>query len=418
MTSTSSHVGIIADDLTGGAAIGGEIARLGHPVDVVGLGQATRPGRSIVVETGTRYSPPGIAVERLKKAAEILSRAGTSLTMKKIDSTLKGNVAIELAAFAANCRGRLLIAPACPEVGLTLRDGQQFTPRGPGRNVLELLSSSLDGPLAHLKLNTVRQGRQAVTDWLQANPDGTVVADAETDADLAILAAGAAEAGIVSFGGTYGLGAALATAYLRRETKTRYIPPTVPGMLVVAGSASATTAAQLAQLVEAGAEEIVLDMERILAGGEEEEAQRATGQIHSSTAKLLVVHTDAERTGQEVVDHCRRFGWNERDLADRLAIPFAQAMEAAAGHAIYLIGGETTGAIFDKLGLNSLTIEGECSPAVPFAVTIPRSKWPLILTKPGAFGTKHTLVETAELILGSRESTVHTGQDNHHPSIR
>lgn len=236
-------------------------------------------------------------------------------------------------------------------------------------------------------------------EWLQKNPEGTVVADAVTDADLAAVVAGAAEAGIVSFGGTYGLGAALASTFLARETGTRFEPPVVEGMIVVAGSASATTAAQIAHLVAAGAEEMVLDVERMLTCGAEEEAQRVAAYIGSSSAKLLVVHTAAESTGTRVADSCRRRGWNERDLADILATPFARAMQAAPGYAAYLIGGETTGAVFERLGLGSLIIQGECSPAVPYAVSRTASKWPLILTKPGAFGTENTLTETAELLL-------------------
>jgi D-threonate/D-erythronate kinase len=120
----------VADDLTGGAAIGGEIARLGHVVDVVSLSNTVQPRRSMVVETASRYIPADLSAERVKNAVRFLVDAGCPVIMKKIDSTLKGNVATELAAFAAGCPGQILVAPSCPEVGLTLRGGQQFTPPG------------------------------------------------------------------------------------------------------------------------------------------------------------------------------------------------------------------------------------------------------------------------------------------------
>jgi D-threonate/D-erythronate kinase len=419
VNSPGGRLGIVADDLTGGAAIGAEAARLGNPVDVVRIGQPVPPKRSVVIETGSRYIQSQLAAERVVEAARLLLRSGVSVLMKKIDSTLKGNVAAELSAFADSCPGRLLVAPSCPEMGLTVRDGRQHTPRGPGVSVLDLLSTSINGPLAALNLNTVREGSAAVANWLRQNPHGTVLADAETDADLAAIALGAAEAKIVSFAGTYGLGAALAGTFLPSGTAPRFTPPALDGMIVVAGSASATTASQISHLVAAGAEEIVLDMERILTGGAEEEARRAASQILSSAAKLLVVHTAAERTGKDVADHCRRLGWNERDLANLLAIPFASALHAAPGYAAYFIGGETTGAVFEKLGLDSLVIHGECSAAVPFAVSTAPSGWPLILTKPGAFGSENTLTETAGTLLRHDSGATPVGAaDNRHPSIR
>jgi uncharacterized protein YgbK (DUF1537 family) len=412
------RIGIIADDLTGGAAIGAEAARLGILVDVVRIGQPVPPKRSVVIETGSRYIQSQLAAERVKEAARLLSRSGVSVLMKKIDSTLKGNVGTELSAFAQSCPGRLLVAPSCPEMGLTLQDGRQHTPQGPGVSVLDLLSTSINGPLAALNLNTVREGSAAVANWLRQNPHGTVLADAETDADLAAIAAGAAEAKIVAFAGTYGLGAALAGTFLTGGTASPFVPPVLDGMIVVAGSASATTARQISHLVAAGAEEIVIDMERILTGGAEEEAQRGAARIFSSDAKLLVVHTAAERTGKDVADHCGRLEWNERDLANLLAIPFAGALQATSGFAAYFIGGETTGAVFDRLGIDSLIVHGECSPAVPFAKSRTSSEWPLILTKPGAFGTENTLTETAEMLLEQgRGLTRPTAEDNRYPSI-
>lgn len=414
----ASFIGVIADDVTGGASIGGEVARTGHPVDLIGLGQPIKPARATILETGSRYIAPAQAAGRVQDAVRLLADAGASVVMKKIDSTLKGNVATELAAFATTCRGRLLIAPACPKVGLTLRQGRQFRPGGPGTSVLDLLAPSMTGPLVSLDLGTVRRGSSEVATWLRQNHGGTVLADSETEADLATVVAGAAEAGIVSFGGTYGLGAALTTTFLGRGTSGRFVPPVVSKLLVIAGSASAATAAQLSYLIATGAEEIVLDIDRILTGEAQREAERAAARIRSSSASVLVVHTAAARTGEDVTRYCAGQGWNERDLANLLAIPFTRAMQAAPGHAVYLIGGETTGAVFDRLGITSLAVRGECTPAVPFAVSRTTPQWPLILTKPGAFGSETALTEAANTILGRPGALHGLPQKPTHPSIR
>ena len=418
MTPATNFIGVIADDVTGGASIGGEIARMGHPVDLVGLGQSIRPAGSTILETGSRYIAPAQAAERVQDAARLLADAGASVVMKKIDSTLKGNVATELAAFATTCRGRLLIAPACPEVGLGLRHGRQVRSGAPDISVLDLLAPAMTEPIVSLDLGTVRRGSSQVATWLQQNPDGTVLADSETEADLATVVAGAAAAGIVSFGGTYGLGAALAATFLGSGTQSRFMPPAVSKLLVIAGSASAATAAQLAHLSAAGAEEIVLDIDRILVGEAQGEAERAAARVRASSADVLVVHTAAARTGEAVTRYCTRRGWNERDLANLLAIPFSRAIQAASDHALYFIGGETTGAVFDRLGITSLAVHGECTPAVPLAVSSTTPQWPLILTKPGAFGTESVLAEAAHAILGRRDRLHGFRQEATHPSIR
>lgn len=418
MIAATNVIGVIADDVTGGASIGGEVARSGHPVNAISLGATLEPGRSIILETGSRYSPPTLAAQRVMDAARFLAAAGASVLMKKIDSTLKGNVATELAAFSASCGGRLVVAPSCPEVGLSLRQGRQFRRDGPGVSVFDLLSASMPGPVVSLDLSIVRQGSGEVTKWLRQNPDGTVLADSETDADLAVVAVGAAEAGITSFGGTYGLGAALATAFLGSGTAGRFVPPVVDRLLVIAGSASSTTARQLSHLAAAGAEEIVLDMDRILTGDSRQEAERAVARIHSSSAKVLIVHTAAERTSEEVARICAGRGWIERDLADLLAIPFSQALQASPGRGVYFIGGETTGAVFDRLGITSLTIQGECTPGVPFALSGTAALWPLILTKPGAFGSETALTDAARTVLGCRDRMDPLNDEHTHSTSR
>ncbi|MUU69708.1 four-carbon acid sugar kinase family protein [Pseudarthrobacter sp. GA104] len=418
MTPAKGFIGVIADDVTGGASIGAEVARTGHLVDVVRTGQPIRPARSIVLETGSRYLAPSLAAQRVHDAAGLLTDACAAVLMKKIDSTLKGNVATELAAFSAACPGRLLIAPSCPEVGLTLRDGRQFRPGGPGPSVLDLLSPSMAEPLVSLDLGTVRRGSGEVAKWLRQNPDGPVLADSETEADLATVVAGAADAGIVSFGGTYGLGAPLADTFLGSGTAGLFVPPVVDKLLVIAGSASAATAAQLSYLVAAGAEEIILDIGRILTGEANGEGERAAARIHSSSASVLIVHTAAARTGEDVKRHCARLGWNERDLANFLAVPFSLAVQAAPGHALYFIGGETTGAVFDVLAIASLAVRGECTAAVPFAVCTTTPQWPLIMTKPGAFGSESALAGAAHTILGRRSRLHNLPQEASQPGIR
>lgn len=394
----ADRIGIIADDITGGAAIAGEIAREGHVVDVVGLNHAQTPHRSVVIETGSRYIPADDSVRRVRTATRLLRLAGFPVIMKKIDSTLKGNLATELAAFCDASEGRVVIVPACPEVGLTLRDGRQMTPHGAGVDVLALLTTVMPASPALLGLDTVRGGIACVSDWMRRCPNRVVLADAETSEDLDLIIAGATETNVTSFAGTYGLGTALARV-LHTARSPLQRPPSIDRMIFIAGSASQTTATQIAHLVRAGAEEIVLDVDGLLLGKGEAEAERIRLRVASSSSRALVIHTSAEETRERVRSHSEKVGWNERDLANILGPPLAAALSVVReSSAVFLIGGETTGAIFTFLEMDGFTVYGECSPAVPIGLT-GRVDWPVILTKPGSFGVESVLTDAADAIV-------------------
>ena len=393
-------IGIVADDLTGGAAIGGELARLGHVVHIVGVDHATPIVGSVVVDTSSRYLPAQLAAYHVRVATSRLRQVGYRALMKKVDSTLKGNVGVELAAFAETCGGPLLIAPACPEVGLTLLEGHQHTPTGPGVNVAELIAHALPTQPTVLPLDTVRRGAASVASWLRDHADDTVLADGESDADLVAVASGAVAAGVSAFSGTYGLGAALASVLPARQPAA-FVTPPIDRLLVIAGSASPVTIRQVENLVAAGAEEVVLDVEVALDGDPtDSQSAHLLRCVDSSSAAVLVVHTGARQTGLRVRERSTRLGWNERDLAECFAVPLAATASAANGAALLLVGGETAGAVLNRLGVECMAVCGESSPAIPLILP-DQEHWPLLLTKPGAFGTDTVLTHVADALLAN-----------------
>lgn len=389
-------LGIVADDLTGGAAVAGEIARDGGPeVDIVRLGQRDPVrGRSVVVETGSRYIAPEDAAVAVVRARRVVRELGVGITVKKIDSTLKGNVGTELAAFVADSDGTVVIAPACPAVSLGVRGGRQYRAADPLRDVAALLSGVLDEPPALLPLDTVRCGGEAVAAWLAGHASRSVLADAMTQDDLDAVVSGSRAVGITDFAGTYGLG----TAFRSGESTQSAALPTTERLLVLAGSANPATTAQLRRLVDEGADEIVIDIGRLVAGGDDDERARVCGLASASRSPVVVVHTNPGVTERSVTAHRQAAGWTERDLAARLAAPFADALGAIPGAGVYFIGGETTGAICDRIGWHRFTVTNEVSAGVPLAVEESGER-PFILTKPGAFGARDDILNAARRLL-------------------
>jgi GNAT superfamily N-acetyltransferase len=131
-------VTILADDLTGAADCGLAFLRAGFPV-TVGLGAA--PGPVAAIDLDTRRHPDAAAVRAAAAGAE-------GLLYKKIDSTLRGDVAAEVrAAMEGAGLPRAVIAPAFPAQGRTVRGGRVYVDGRPGRALDGILDAETDEDL-------------------------------------------------------------------------------------------------------------------------------------------------------------------------------------------------------------------------------------------------------------------------------
>src|SRR5919107_6028349 len=119
-------IAIVADDLTGAADTGVQFVHAGYRTAV--LFRATEVLEdgldAVVFYTDSRAMPAGFAAERVLGAARAARKA--RIVYKKLDSTLRGNVAVELAAALGGARrDRVVVAPAFPAAGRTTVGGIQ-----------------------------------------------------------------------------------------------------------------------------------------------------------------------------------------------------------------------------------------------------------------------------------------------------
>ncbi|MGH3148389.1 MAG: four-carbon acid sugar kinase family protein, partial [Rubrobacter sp.] len=120
------RIAVIADDLTGAADTGVQLARAGYRTAVIFHGEeAPSAGLDAVsLDTDSRTRPAGFAAKRVLEASRKVRDA--RIVYKKLDSTLRGNVAAELsAAVGATRRRRVVVALAFPAAGRTTVDGVQ-----------------------------------------------------------------------------------------------------------------------------------------------------------------------------------------------------------------------------------------------------------------------------------------------------
>src|SRR4051794_22948217 len=217
MSASPFKVGVVADDLTGAADGGVQLARAGYRTAVAFHG-APVPGDgsgldAVVLDTDSRALPPDPARGRVRDAMRAV--AVTPIVLKKIDSTLRGHVGAEVAA-ALDASGRrvAIVAPAFPAArrttdgGVQLLDGRPVDrtrfahdPVSPVREAhlpALLAADGLDG------VRHVRAGDGAgLADAIAAGR--CVVADARTDDELEAIVRAVADPADVLWVGSAGL---------------------------------------------------------------------------------------------------------------------------------------------------------------------------------------------------------------------
>lgn len=387
---------IIADDLTGACDTGCLFAGPA-PVGVIAEPGLVQSDAGVVaVDTESRALAASDAGRRVRAAA---SRLGTRLhagpLFKKIDSTMRGPVAAELEALLdTGGWDGALVCPAFPAQGRVVRDGVLHVDGVPahgtaiGRDrhypgatsdVGEILAQGMAHgarrAIHRLPLAAVRAGAGAVRDALGRAAGGLVAADAETDADLAVLAGATAPRLAWLLAGSAGLGQAVA-GVLQFPRATVPLPPGRAWLWVV-GSLHAASRAQLAALEAAGAEGVYLD-------GRTNEGGRAPD--HATVRRAL------GRGRPAFLASAPGARLAPREASRALGAATARVLADSAPDVLAVTGGETAYEVLQALGATRLDLLGAPASglalgALTFAGSPRPEGSPLpLLAKAGGFG--------------------------------
>jgi D-threonate/D-erythronate kinase len=388
-------IAVIADDLTGAADTGVQFVHAGYRTAVFFRATEVIEDNldAVVFDTDSRAMPAGFAAKRVVDAAHAASEART--VYKKLDSTLRGNVAAELAAALGGARReRVVVAPAFPAAGRTTVGGIQRVhgvpvdetemandPQTPVKeaHVPSLLAHafSLVGALGADDIADPELVRGALEDY------ECVVADAERDADLEALVRAVPDPARVLWAGSAGLALALGSVYPGPCAETAGVQraPVRP-VLVVVGSLSGVVREQVRRLVEAhGAVDVPVE------GKEPNAVQRAveaaSGVLSGRTC--AVVHSPEERVA------------SSESVLGSLSEVTALLSEEGLFEGLVLTGGATAVGVARRLGASGIRLEGEVETGVPVGALIGPRPYPVV-TKAGGFGGPGTLVGAVETL--------------------
>lgn len=351
---------VVADDLTGSNATGALFARRGLRAvtvsDVAFAGPHAATADVVVVNTRTRHASRAQAQAAVIRAIDAVPDA--RLVVKRVDTTLRGNVGAELEAALGLVRrrtpkARALMVPAFPAAGRTtvggihLVDGvpvaetdaalDPFSPVTVSR-VATLLGTQTGLRTAEVTLDVVQAGPDAVTRALDVAAD-ILICDAVTPAHLNVLAQAAA-GGVWLSVDSGPFGAVLATA--------QGIGGSPDPVFVVAGSITGRTAAQLDQT------------ERVLGARyvDVTPADLDPAALHHEVAALFArVPVAGVRMTDGVVDTA---------LAAEIPRVLGEVARRILGShqvgGVYATGGDVSVAVAEALGAEGFAVETEVQP--------------------------------------------------------
>ncbi len=392
----SLRLGCIADDYTGASDLANVLSRNGlRTVQTVGIPKPSLllpEVDAVVVSLKSRSIEAGRAVSLSLEAEQWLRGRGAGHVLFKIcstfDSTDAGNIGPVIDALRERAgAGPVLVNPAFPETGRSVFQGYLFVngvplhesplkdhPLNPMRdsNLVRVLQRQSRSPVRLIPFATVEAGAEAVRDALAAMPDaGAAIADAVAARHLDVLGQ-AALAGPLSAGAS-GLGAGLARALVARDgiapqasaPDTTRRDRSAGRSAILAGSCSTATRQQIAAAEAAGIPSCRLDVRRLLEGGAGAvvaETLRWTAE-RLGAGPVLVASSDAPEAVQAMQ---RSHGGAAAGHAVEQALAaIAEGLLAAGVDRLVVAGGETSGAVVDRLGLEAFLVGEEIAPGVP-----------------------------------------------------
>jgi 4-hydroxythreonine-4-phosphate dehydrogenase len=400
------RIAIVADDLTGAADTAGGLVEMGLPWVTWGHGDANvawqDDDRIVSVDAGTRHLPAAAAAESVRNLARHFRLAGFTHLYKKVDSTLRGHVAVEVRAAREGWHPAALavIAPAFPAMGRTTVDGRQWIGNEPldCPALIDMFASAGVAATA-VSLAEVRSGslNHIFGARRKASSANAVVCDAVTDSDLAAIAAACAALGErVVWVGSGGLARNMVTVFRPHLEQASTAVAASGPVLIVCGSLSTISSAQTARVFNEGVCRVSVSAGALSGGAAA--AHRAAAEILQNLRDGVdvLVTIQADRDKRTIADP---------ELVERLGQMLASCRTLVGG--LVATGGDTASAVLRHWGVTGLRLVGEAQAGVPIGIAT--GSPPLVVAlKAGAFGDAATLAlarSAVRSLLGCRPAS-------------
>lgn len=337
---------VTADDSTGATEAAAACADAGLTVHVVPFGVVTDAHLStdgcVVVDLRSRH------VSNADARRRIMATTTSAHRVHKIDSTLRGNWAVELAALVEVGR-RIVLIPSHPLAGRTCTGGVVYV------NGVPVADSELgNDPRLPVRSSRPREslpgeelaGAEELEVWLRRSDSRVAIVDATTLVDIDRLVAIAFDAADVVVSGPASVVGSVAGICAPVDSGASLPDPLLPTpVIVVCASLHPVSRAQIAAAATSGIEVV---------------------------ASSHIRDTDPQAIADEVAERAHQL------VADRQA------------RSVILVGGDTAEAF---LGDSVVRVFGSIDIGVSLGDVDVRGRRIRVASKPGGFGSPNTLVD-------------------------
>ncbi len=426
MMISSNTTCIIADDLTGANDTALQFYLKGANCQILLEDKSAEPlnmkGTQVwAISTETRNMDAEPAALKVADATRrFMETINADYYFKKIDSTLRGNIAVEvLAVLETLGMDAAIMVPAFPQEGRVTIGGYHLLKgvpiertemaRDPHSPILEshiptLMAYQLDDKsdlVGAVELKTVMKGAGPIIKRLKElieNGKKIIVMDAVSTVDIEqiILAMSKLTYNILPVGA-----AALAhelCEYWYADSELQHINKTIPALpkLVVSGSATNITAKQIEKLEQSDEYDntlfVQLDLKTIVAGVQDELVNRIVQNLGMNN--IVVVHTskllqDFDGFSEDSLNAELTKSGLSNAITDFLAELTKRVLENKDVILITL-GGETSYKCCRAIGASQLQLIDEVAPAIALSLDH-EAHW--IVTKSGNLGGVNTLID-------------------------
>jgi len=409
---------IVADDFTGSNDTGVQLTKYGYmSVTVTEISEIEKYEEiadALIIDTETRVLPPPKAYEILKKISSSLGKYKNAVIYKKIDSTLRGNIGIELKALRESLKPEITVfAPAFPKNGRSTRNGIHYLngvpvdrtelakdPRNPVKTseVKKLLEDCLSIPvrlktLEEINKNLVESISQDIGTW------DVFAFDAVTEEDLvktakAILSLEKK----VLWVGSAGLAEALMMCLEKKKSKK--------GILTVAGSVSQVTRKQILRAAEEDHVYVVkIDINKALLDPDSEIKRVCdhTVEFLSNSKDVIIASALDQKDVDDAVQIGKTLGFSTADTSEAIARFLGEVVHEIVKNrkpaGMFLTGGDTAIHVVKRLSAVGCRINSELEPGIPELTLIGGTADGVrVVTKAGAFGNDESILNAIKFL--------------------
>lgn len=429
MIISSNTVGIIADDLTGANDTALQFKLNGADTNIL-LHTDIEPTsadyqQAWAISTESRNISPQEAFDKVKVATQLfVDKINPDFFYKKIDSTVRGNIAVEVLSMLEVLEwDAAIIMPAFPQEGRITVGGYHLLKgvpiertemaRDPHSPISEShlptllkqqLGENLEDLVDSLKLKTIMDGAGPILkkiNTLIEKGAKIIVADAvsTTDLEQIVLAMGKSNYKILPVG-TAAAAKVLSNEWFQKPEEGEVLGVKLPQLpkFIVSGSATQITATQIDKFEQSAEFEensliIELDMNTVLGEVTEELVERICSRLVNNN--IVMVHTSKLlKNFDGFSEDTIKADLTKSGLANVITDFLATLTKRVLGRkraVLITLGGETSYKCCNAIDANQLQLIDEVLPAIALSKNANSDQW--IVTKSGNLGGVNTLLE-------------------------